>query len=90
MILMFIPLKGYFQALFGSIEILLSSMHVKNLVVPAADEAKSIWTNKLGFRKMTYERVSGSLILVWTDHLFLPCLSDSPFASWMIVLKVKL
>ncbi|XP_015055896.1 uncharacterized protein LOC107002398 isoform X1 [Solanum pennellii] len=48
--------KGYFQALFGSIEILLSSMHVKNLVVPAAEEAKSIWTNKLGFRKMTYER----------------------------------
>ncbi|XP_049400388.1 uncharacterized protein LOC125864429 isoform X3 [Solanum stenotomum] len=48
--------KGYFRALFGSIEILLSSMHVKNLVLPAAEEAKSIWTNKLGFRKMTDER----------------------------------
>ncbi|XP_055806826.1 uncharacterized protein LOC129875540 isoform X2 [Solanum dulcamara] len=48
--------KGYFQALFGCIEILLSSMHVKNLVLPAAEEAKSIWTNKLGFRKMTDER----------------------------------
>ncbi|KAJ8570706.1 hypothetical protein K7X08_037678 [Anisodus acutangulus] len=48
--------KGYFQALFGCIEILLSSMHVKNLVLPAAEEAESIWTNKLGFRKMTDER----------------------------------
>ncbi|KAG5582911.1 hypothetical protein H5410_053538 [Solanum commersonii] len=56
MILMFVPLKGYFQALFGSIEILLYSMHVKNQVLPAAEEAKSIWTNKLGFRKMTDER----------------------------------
>ncbi|CAN4109652.1 unnamed protein product [Withania somnifera] len=48
--------KGYFQALFGCIEILLSSMHVKTLVLPAAEEAESIWTNKLGFRKMTDER----------------------------------
>ncbi|CAN4118319.1 unnamed protein product [Withania somnifera] len=47
--------KGYFQALFGCIEILLSSMHVKTLVLPAAEEAESIWTNKLGFRKMTDE-----------------------------------
>ncbi|XP_047254239.1 uncharacterized protein LOC107843491 isoform X2 [Capsicum annuum] len=48
--------KGYFRALFGCIEILLSSMHVKTLVLPAAEEAESIWTNKLGFRKMTDER----------------------------------
>ncbi|KAF3678511.1 putative glycine-rich RNA-binding protein 6, mitochondrial-like [Capsicum annuum] len=49
--------KGYFRALFGCIEILLSSMHVKTLVLPAAEEAESIWTNKLGFRKMTDERL---------------------------------
>ncbi|XP_009796785.1 uncharacterized protein LOC107811234 isoform X2 [Nicotiana tabacum] len=48
--------KGYFQALFACIEMLLSSMHVKNLVLPAAEEAESIWTNKLGFKKMTDER----------------------------------
>nr|GMC91822.1 uncharacterized protein LOC109158230 [Ipomoea batatas] len=48
--------KGYFQALFGCIEKLLHSLHVKNLVLPAAEEAESIWTKKLGFRKMTDER----------------------------------
>ncbi|CAH9088971.1 unnamed protein product [Cuscuta epithymum] len=48
--------KGYFQALFACIEMLLHSMHVKNLVLPAAEEAESIWTKKLGFRKMTDER----------------------------------
>lgn len=50
--------QGYFQALFGCIEMLLHSLHVKNLVLPAAEEAESIWTKKLGFRKMTDERVS--------------------------------
>ncbi|VFQ85155.1 unnamed protein product [Cuscuta campestris] len=50
--------KGYFHALFACIDMLLHSMHVKNLVLPAAEEAESIWTKKLGFRKMTDERVS--------------------------------
>lgn len=88
MILMFLLLKGYFRALFGCIEILLSSMHVKTLVLPAAEEAESIWTNKLGFRKMTDERVSGSLTFVLTDHFF-PFFILILSASWMVLLKVK-
>ncbi|KAJ4971268.1 hypothetical protein NE237_004367 [Protea cynaroides] len=49
--------KGYFQALFACIENLLCSLNVENLVLPAAEEAESIWTNKLGFRKMTEEQL---------------------------------
>ncbi|KAJ8754160.1 hypothetical protein K2173_002059 [Erythroxylum novogranatense] len=45
--------KGYFQALFSSIERLLCFLNVENLVLPAAEEAESIWTNKFGFRKMS-------------------------------------
>ncbi|GFZ02301.1 acyl-CoA N-acyltransferase with RING/FYVE/PHD-type zinc finger domain-containing protein [Actinidia rufa] len=48
--------KGYFQALFSCIERLLYSLNVENEVLPAAEEAESIWTKKLGFRKMTDER----------------------------------
>jgi hypothetical protein len=33
-------------------------MDVQNLVLPAAEEAESIWTKKFGFRKMSEERVS--------------------------------
>jgi len=50
--------KGYFQALFSCIERLLVSMDVQNLVLPAAEDAESIWTKKLGFRKMSEERLS--------------------------------
>nr|XP_043631499.1 uncharacterized protein LOC122602951 [Erigeron canadensis] len=48
--------KGYFQALFYCIEELLLSLDVELLVLPAAEEAESIWTKKLGFRKMSDER----------------------------------
>ncbi|THG01989.1 hypothetical protein TEA_002555 [Camellia sinensis var. sinensis] len=48
--------KGYFQALFSCIESLLYSLNVENLVLPVAEEAESIWTKKLGFRKMSDER----------------------------------
>ncbi|KAL3646651.1 hypothetical protein CASFOL_009195 [Castilleja foliolosa] len=48
--------KGYFQALFSCIENLLSSMSVKHLVLPAAEEAEPMWTNKLGFRKTSNEQ----------------------------------
>ncbi|XP_071719759.1 uncharacterized protein [Rutidosis leptorrhynchoides] len=41
--------KGYFNLLFTCIENLLTSMKVKKIVLPAAEEAKSIWTNKFGF-----------------------------------------
>ncbi|GKV05784.1 hypothetical protein SLEP1_g17751 [Rubroshorea leprosula] len=48
--------KGYFQALFSCIERLLSSLNVENLVLPAAEEALSIWTKKFGFREMSDEQ----------------------------------
>lgn len=49
--------KGYFQVLFSCIEGLLYSLNVENEVLPAAEEAESIWTKKLGFRKMSNERL---------------------------------
>lgn len=50
--------KGYFQALFSCIERLLFSLNVENVVLPAAEDAESIWTKKLGFQKMGEERVA--------------------------------
>ncbi|CAN6477008.1 unnamed protein product [Victoria cruziana] len=50
--------KGYFQSLFTCIERFLGFLEVKNLVLPAADEAESIWTSRFGFSKMTPEQVS--------------------------------
>ncbi|MQL94834.1 hypothetical protein Taro_027493 [Colocasia esculenta] len=44
--------KGYFQSLFSCIEGMLASLNVKHLVLPAADEAESIWTKRFGFSKM--------------------------------------
>uniref|UniRef100_A0A2N9HI49 Pectinesterase n=1 Tax=Fagus sylvatica TaxID=28930 RepID=A0A2N9HI49_FAGSY len=44
--------KGYFQILFSCIERLLAFLNVKNLVLPAAEEAVAIWTDKFGFEKM--------------------------------------
>ncbi|XP_062109709.1 uncharacterized protein LOC133821415 isoform X1 [Humulus lupulus] len=38
--------KGYFQVLFSCIEKLLVSLNVENIVLPAAEEVESIWTNK--------------------------------------------
>ncbi|KAK1552533.1 hypothetical protein Q3G72_018828 [Acer saccharum] len=43
------------QSLLSCIEKLLGFLHVKNLVLPSASEAASIWTNKFGFDKMTEE-----------------------------------
>ncbi|CAJ1955845.1 unnamed protein product [Sphenostylis stenocarpa] len=50
--------QGYFQCLFSCIETLLRSLNVKNLVLPAADEAESIWTGKFGFSKLPQDEVS--------------------------------
>ncbi|CAL5437518.1 unnamed protein product [Camellia sinensis] len=57
--------KGCFQALFSCIESLLYSLNVENLVLPVAEEAESIWTKKLGFRKMSDERGT-SMLCTWT------------------------
>ncbi|KAK1426050.1 hypothetical protein QVD17_14718 [Tagetes erecta] len=50
--------KGYFQLLFTCIERLLSSLKVKKIVLPAADEAKSIWTEKFGFETIAPDQLS--------------------------------
>lgn len=50
--------KGYFQALFSRIEMLLYSLKVENLVLPAAEKAKAMWINRFGFRDINHERLS--------------------------------
>ncbi|TKY53008.1 Increased DNA methylation 1 [Spatholobus suberectus] len=50
--------KGYFQTLFSCIERLLAFLNVKNLVLPAAEEAESIWTEKFGFSKMKPDQLT--------------------------------
>ncbi|XP_068640064.1 uncharacterized protein [Aristolochia californica] len=49
--------QGCFQSLFACVERLLGILNVKNLVLPAAEEAESIWTNKFGFEKINAERL---------------------------------
>ncbi|KAG8488570.1 hypothetical protein CXB51_016512 [Gossypium anomalum] len=50
--------QGYFQCLFSCIEKLLGFLKVKTLVLPAADEAESIWTKKFRFSKVTQEELN--------------------------------
>ncbi|KAJ8754120.1 hypothetical protein K2173_002018 [Erythroxylum novogranatense] len=50
--------KGYFQLLFSCIEKLLSFLNVQSLVLPAAEEAESIWTDKFGFHKIDSEQLN--------------------------------
>lgn len=49
--------QGYFQLLFSCIEKLLAFLNVQNLVLPAAEEAESIWTEKFGFQKIKPDQV---------------------------------
>ncbi|KAD3337562.1 hypothetical protein E3N88_33082 [Mikania micrantha] len=49
--------KGYFQLLFACIERLLFSLKIKKIVLPAAEEAKSIWTQKFGFETMAPDQL---------------------------------
>ncbi|XP_073223686.1 uncharacterized protein [Cicer arietinum] len=48
--------KGYFQTLFSCIERLLAFLNVKYLVLPAAEEAESIWIHKFGFSRIKPEQ----------------------------------
>ncbi|TVU07494.1 hypothetical protein EJB05_40850 [Eragrostis curvula] len=48
---------GYFQALFASIERLLAYLKVKHFVLPAAEEAESIWTQRFGFTKISQDEL---------------------------------
>ncbi|KAK4255169.1 hypothetical protein QN277_008199 [Acacia crassicarpa] len=50
--------KGYFQSLFSCIEGLLGSLNVKHFVLPAAEEAESIWRSKFGFTKLELDKVN--------------------------------
>lgn len=49
--------QGYFQLLFSCIEKLLAFLSVQSLVLPAAEEAETIWTQKFGFVKIPQEQV---------------------------------
>ncbi|KAG5556783.1 hypothetical protein RHGRI_007146 [Rhododendron griersonianum] len=57
--------KGYFQVLFSCIERLLAFLNVKWLVLPAAHEAESIWTQKFGFERMPVEQLSNFRKTCW-------------------------
>ncbi|XP_015058462.1 uncharacterized protein LOC107004678 isoform X1 [Solanum pennellii] len=49
--------QGYFQSLFSCIENLLRSLKVENLVLPSAEEAEAIWTNRFSFTKIPEEQM---------------------------------
>ncbi|XP_073144410.1 uncharacterized protein [Henckelia pumila] len=49
--------RGYFQILYTCIEKLLAFLGVKLFVLPAAEEAKSIWTKKFGFTTIAEEQL---------------------------------
>ncbi|EPS71321.1 hypothetical protein M569_03436, partial [Genlisea aurea] len=49
--------NGYFQCLYHCIENFLKSQNVKDLVLPAADEAESLWKNRFGFRRIGQEQL---------------------------------
>ncbi|ONK63751.1 uncharacterized protein A4U43_C07F18560 [Asparagus officinalis] len=76
---------GYFQSLFACIEKLLESLKIKHFVLPSADEAKSIWTKKFGFSKITQEQLveyakgARPMIFQGTSWLYkpVPCTQDS-------------
>ncbi|KAK6140036.1 hypothetical protein DH2020_026252 [Rehmannia glutinosa] len=57
--------RGYFQILYSCIEKLLAFLNVKSLVLPAADEAKSIWTDKFGFEKIPQEQLLNYRKICW-------------------------
>lgn len=57
--------KGYFQLLYSCIEKLLAFLNVKSFVLPATDEAKSIWTEKFGFNKIPEQQLLNYRKLCW-------------------------
>ncbi|XP_047961195.1 uncharacterized protein LOC125205993 isoform X1 [Salvia hispanica] len=57
--------KGYFQLLYSCIEKLLAFLNVKRFVLPATDEAKSIWTEKFGFNKIPEEQLLNYRKICW-------------------------
>lgn len=57
--------KGYFQLLFSCIEKLLAFMRVRSLVLPAAEEAESIWTKRFGFKKIGADQLANVRKTCW-------------------------
>ncbi|XP_019152471.1 PREDICTED: increased DNA methylation 1 isoform X1 [Ipomoea nil] len=57
--------KGYFQLLFSCIEKLFAFLNVKTCVLPAADEAISIWTEKFGFKKIPPDQLASYRRICW-------------------------
>lgn len=57
--------KGYFQLLFSCIEKLLAFLSVRSLVLPAAEEAETIWTKKFGFEKIPQEQLNNYRKKCW-------------------------
>ncbi|KAG8374192.1 hypothetical protein BUALT_Bualt11G0105500 [Buddleja alternifolia] len=57
--------KGYFQILYSCIEKLLAFLNVKRFVLPATDDAKSIWTEKFGFEKIPQEQLLNYRKICW-------------------------
>ncbi|KAL9153383.1 hypothetical protein ABFS82_10G045000 [Erythranthe guttata] len=62
--------KGYFQILHSCIEKLLAFLNIKSLVLPATDEAKSIWTEKFGFKKIPQEQLLNYRKICWQMMTF--------------------
>lgn len=46
---------GYFQCLYLCMERLFEDLGVKNILLPAAEETRSLWMNKFGFSEMPQE-----------------------------------
>ncbi|KAM7279919.1 hypothetical protein ACFE04_007053 [Oxalis oulophora] len=66
--------KGHFKELFRCVENLLGSVGVMRLVLPAAEKARSIWTNKFGFEEMSNDEVER-----YKKDYPIMCFSDTSF-----------
>ncbi|GAB4833544.1 hypothetical protein Ancab_031787 [Ancistrocladus abbreviatus] len=62
--------KGYFKTLFTCIERLFAFLKVRTIVLPAAEDALAIWTDKFGFRKMTPDEVCSCRKNFWPMMTF--------------------
>ncbi|KAK1286753.1 hypothetical protein QJS10_CPB20g00985 [Acorus calamus] len=59
--------KGFFRCLLSSIEGALTQLNVDTIVVPAAEDASSIWTDKLGFQRVTDEQMFTQKLVHFQD-----------------------
>ena len=67
--------------LFSCIENLLGFLKVRNLVLPAADEAESLWTNKFGFKKIPEDEVCTISEINFPGHEFISYMVFFPAAD---------